>query len=148
MPSSSVRRFTDPDEYAAALQQGPVEITVRQRGTFIAKLCTVNLRHLWIQRLSEALARTSHVDAQSGRVFIAHRTEPGPTVVRNGAELSTTRIARLRCGQSYYQHTSGPTSHAGMSLPWEEMASLGAAMAGQDLSPPNDDVTVTPHLTQ
>ena len=148
MPSSSVRRFTDPDEYAAALQQGPVEITVRQRGTFIAKLCTVNLRHLWIQRLSEALARTSLVDAQSGRVFIAYRTEPGPTVVRNGAELSTTRIARLRCGQSYYQHTSGPTSHAGMSLPWEEMASLGAAMAGQDLSPPNDDVTVTPHLTQ
>ena len=43
MPSSSVRRFTDPDEYAAALQQGPVEITVRQRGTFIAKLWTVNL---------------------------------------------------------------------------------------------------------
>src|SRR5262249_23686231 len=46
--------------------------------------------------------------------------------------------------QSYYQHTSGATSHAGMSLPLDEMASLGAAMLGQDLSPPNDDVTVTP----
>lgn len=144
MPSSSIRRFTDPDEYAAALQQGSVEITVRQRGTFIASLCTVKLSHLWIQRLSEELARTSHVDAQSGRAFIAYRTEAGPSVVRNGVELSTTRIARLRCGQSYYQHTSGPTSHAGMSLPLDEMTSFGAAMVGQDLRPPDDDVTVVP----
>jgi AraC-like DNA-binding protein len=144
IPSTSVRMFTDPDEYAAALHQGPVELTVAERGIFSAKLCTLNLHSLRMQRLSEDLARTSHVDARGGRGYIAFRTQPGPTVIRNGVELSTTSIARLRPGQSYYQHTAGPTSHAGMSLPLDEMASLGAAVAGCDLTPPDDDLTVTP----
>jgi hypothetical protein len=60
MLSSSVRTFKDPDEYAAALQQGRVELTITQRGIFTAKLCTVNLHGLWMQSLSEDLARTSH----------------------------------------------------------------------------------------
>src|SRR5271168_2982649 len=105
MPSSSVRIFTDPDEYAAALKQGPVELTVVQRGIFSAKLCTVKLHSLRIQRQSEDLARTSHVDVRGGRRFVAFRTQPGPTVMRNGVELRMTGIARLRPGQSYYQHT-------------------------------------------
>jgi methylphosphotriester-DNA--protein-cysteine methyltransferase len=144
MPSSSVRTFTDPDEYAAALQQGRVELTVAERGSFTAKLCTVKLHRLWMQHLAEDLARTSHVEAWSGRAFIAFRTQPGPTVIRNGVELNVTSIARLRLGLSYYQHTSGPTSHAGMSLPLDEIASLGAAVSGCDLTPPDDDLTVTP----
>ena len=144
MPSSSVQMFTEPDEYAAALQQGRVELMVAQRGVFTAKLCTVNLHHLWMQRLEEDLARTSHVDASGGRGFIAFRTQPGPIVIRNGVELSVTSIARLHLAQSYYQHTSGPTSHAGMSLPLDEMGALGAAVAGCDLTPPADDLTVTP----
>ena len=142
--TTSVRLFTDPDEYAAALQQGPVALTVAERGTFSAKLCTVNLDRLWIQRQSEDLARTSHVDARSERGYVAFRTQPGPPVIRNGVELSTTCIARLRPGQSYYQRTAGPTSHAGMSLSLDEMVSLGAAIAGCDLTPPDDDLTVTP----
>ena len=144
VPSSSVRTCTEPEEYAASLQQGPVKFTVRERGVFTAKLCTINLRHLRMQRLSEKLARTSHVDAREGRAFIAFRTRPGPTVVRNGVELTVTSIARLRPGQSYYQHTSGFTSHGGMSLPLGEMVSLGTAIAGCDLTPPKDDLIVTP----
>ena len=65
-------------------------------------------------------------------------------MIRNGVELSVTSIARLHLAQSYYQHTSGPTSHAGMSLPLDEMCALGAAVSGCDLTPPDDDMTVTP----
>lgn len=97
-----------------------------------------------MQRQSEELARTSHVDARGGRAFIAFRTQPGPSVIRNGIELSATRIARLRPDQSYYQHTSGPTSHAGISLPLDEMVATGATVAGRDLTPPDDDLTVAP----
>lgn len=144
MPSGWVRTYTEPDEYAGALQQGPVKLTVTQRGVFTAKLCTVKLHHLCMQRQSEELARTSHVDARGGRAFIAFRTQPGPSVIRNGIELSATRIARLRPDQSYYQHTSGPTSHAGISLPLDEMVATGATVAGRDLTPPDDDLTVAP----
>src|SRR5215472_10568637 len=52
MPSSSVRTFTDPDEYAAAMRQANVALTVMQRGTFNSRLCRIDLHHLWIQRFS------------------------------------------------------------------------------------------------
>ena len=144
MPSSSVCMFTEADEYAAALQQGPVQITVMQRGRFAAKLCTVHLHQVWIQRLSEELPRTSHVDTECRRAFFMFRTQPGPSVIRNGIELSATNIARLRCGHGYYLHTSGPTSHAGLSVALEDISCLGGPGVGQDLMPPKDDVNVTP----
>lgn len=143
MPSSSVLMFTDPDEYARHLQQGPVDLTVMRPGHFTATLCTVELRHLAMQRLSEELSRTSHVDSRGERAFIAFRTEAGPPVIRNGVELSTASFARLSPGQSYYQHTSGPTQHAGISFPLDEMAQI-CATAGCERTPTDDDVTITP----
>jgi hypothetical protein len=143
VPSSSVRTFTETDEYAAALQQGPVQITVMQRGRFAAKLCTVHLHHVWIQRLSEELARTSHVETQCRRAFFMFRTQPGPSVIRNGIELSVTNIARLRCGDGYYLRTSGPSSHAGISLPLEDVSCLGVPGVGR-VPPEEDNVTITP----
>lgn len=144
MPSSSVRTFTDPDEYAAQLQQGPVELTLKQSGPFVASLCTVELLHLSMQRLSEELPRTTHVNMREDRAFIAFRTRCGPPVVRNGIELTTDGVARLRPGQSYYQNTSGPTSHAGVSLPLEEMDALCTTAGGCDPTPMNDDVMLSP----
>lgn len=144
MPSSSVRMFGDPDEYAVELRQGPVELTIMQRGAFSATLCTVELQGLAMQRLSEKLSRVSHVFCRGGRDFIVFRTEAGTPVMRNGVELTTTSITRLRPGQSYYQHTAGPTSHAGISLPLDEMDTVCTAIAGCSLRPLKDDVTVTP----
>ena len=40
MPSSAVRRFTDSDDYAAAIRATRAEITVTGRGHFTAKLTT------------------------------------------------------------------------------------------------------------
>lgn len=144
MSAGFVRRYTEPEEYAAAFQQGPVKFAVLERGAFTAKLCTINFDSLWMQRSSEELARTSHVDVQNGRAFIAFRTQLGPPVIRNGVELTTNTIARLALGQSYYQHTSGATSHAGMSLPLDQMLYTAVAMIGEDVAPPNDDLTIAP----
>jgi hypothetical protein len=41
MPSSAVRTFTDPDDYAAAIRQGTSELTVTERGHFTAKLTRI-----------------------------------------------------------------------------------------------------------
>jgi AraC-like DNA-binding protein len=144
MPSSSFLTFADADRYAAELQQGPVELTVMQSGPFTAGLWTVQLQDLAMQRQSEQLARTSHVDSRADRAFIAFRMEPGPTVIRNGVELTPTSIARLRPGQSYYQHTSGPTLHCALSLPLDDMESMCAIGPGCPPTPRDDDVTITP----
>jgi hypothetical protein len=125
MPSSSVLPFTDPDEYARHLQQGPVDLTLMRPGHFTATLCTVELRHLAMQRLSEELSRTSHADSRGERAFIAFRTEAGPPVIRNGVELSTASFARLSPGQAYYHtHPDPPTrpGYPSRSTKWHRFA--------------------------
>src|SRR5262245_29169477 len=82
--SSSVRAFTEPDEYAAAIRQGTHNLTITERGNFKAKLWRIDLPNLWMQRFSEKLARTSHVDGWGGRAVIAFRNKSGPSVARNG----------------------------------------------------------------
>src|SRR4029077_14359886 len=76
---------------------------------------------LWMQRFSENLAPNSHVDGWGGRAVIAFRAEPGPSLVRNGTELSTSSISWLRPGQSYFQRSAGASVYGTMSLPLEEL---------------------------
>lgn len=123
MASSSVRAFTEPDAYAAAIRQGTVQVTVTQRGIFKATLTRIDLHRLWMQRFSDNLARTSHVDGWGGRAIILFRTEPAPSLSRGGVELDWSSIWRARPGQSYYHRASGPASCASVSLPLEEIAS-------------------------
>jgi hypothetical protein len=60
MPSSSVRTFTEPDEYAAAIRGSTIEISVTQRGLFKGDITRIDLDRLWLQRLSDNLSRTFH----------------------------------------------------------------------------------------
>src|SRR5690242_16554048 len=82
MPSSAVRTFTDPDDYAAAVRQGTYELTVTERGHFVAKLTRIDLHGLWMQRFSDNLPRISHIAGWGGRAVMAFRTEPGQACSR------------------------------------------------------------------
>jgi AraC-like DNA-binding protein len=144
MPSSTVRNFTDPDDYAAAIRQGTHELTVTERGHFTATLTRIDLHRLWMQRFSENLPRISHIAGWGGRAVIAFRTEPGPSLLSSGVEMRPTSIVRYSEGQNYYRRSSGFASYGSMSLPVEEVAIIGEAMAGFDLGPPRDAVLVTP----
>jgi hypothetical protein len=144
MPSSAVRTFTDADDYGAAIRQAAVEVTVAGRGDFNATLTRIDLHRIWMQRFSDSLPRICRVASWSGRASIGLRTEPGPSLRWGGVELGMSNIARLGEGQVYYQRTSGPTSYAAMSLPVEEMVCSGATIAGCDLTPPRDTLTVIP----
>ena len=147
MPSSAVRTFSDPDDYAAAIRQGTVELTITRRGQFSAKLVQIALHSLWMQRLSDNLPRVSHTQGWGGRAVIGFRTEPGPSLVASGVEMQPTNILRYSEGQSYQRYSSGSASYAGMSLPIADMISAGAAIAGLDLAPPRDPMSMTPART-
>jgi hypothetical protein len=60
MPSSAVRTFTDPDDYAAAIRATGAEMTVTGRGQFTAKRILIDMHRLWMQRFSENLPRIFH----------------------------------------------------------------------------------------
>jgi AraC-like DNA-binding protein len=144
MPSSTVRTFTDPDAYAAAIRQGTHKITITARGSFSARLTRIDFHRLWMQRFAENLPRASHVDGWGGRAVIAFSTRFGPSVVRSGTELSPTGISRLTPGQSYYQYSAGDASIASMSLPLEDMARAAVALTGSDSPPARNAVTFAP----
>jgi AraC-like DNA-binding protein len=144
MPSSVVRTFTDPDEYATAMRQGTVGLTITQRGTFAAKLCRIDLHRLWAQRFSATLGWTAHIDYWGGWTTFAFQTRPGPNMMRNGRDCASTSVAQLNTAQSYYLHSSGPPSYGTISLPIEEMASASAAAGDRDRTPPTDNLILNP----
>jgi AraC-like DNA-binding protein len=144
MPSSAVRTFTDPDDYATAIRQGTYELTITQRGDFSAKLIRIDLHRLWMQRFYDNLPRISHIAGWGRRAVIAFRTQSGPSLLSSGVEMQPTSIVRHSEGQDYYRRSSGPVAYGAMSLPIDEVAAVGEAMAGVDLMPPRDVMLVTP----
>jgi AraC-like DNA-binding protein len=144
MPSSAVRTFTDPDDYAAAQRGVKSELTLIGRGHFTAKLIGIGLHRLGLQRSSDNLPRTAHSVNSKGLAIITFRTHPGPSLVRSGVEMQPTNVFRHGEDQAYYQRSSGSASFGAMSLAVEDMAAIGEAMAGIDLTPPRDVMLVTP----
>jgi AraC-like DNA-binding protein len=144
MPSSAVRTFTDSDAYASAIRATRAEITVTARGHFAAKLTRIDLHRLWMQRFSDNLPRIAHSSNLGGLAIISFRTQLGPSLVRNGLEMQPTNIVRHGEDQAYHQRSSGSANFGTVSLPEEDMAAIGEAMAGIDLTPPRDAMLVTP----
>jgi AraC-like DNA-binding protein len=144
MPSSAVRSFSDADDYAAAIRNSKVELTVTGRGPFRAKLIRIDLHHLWMQRFSESLPRIVHSAIMVGRPTITFRTQPGPSLLWSGVELQPINVTRHSDGESAHQLSSGSASFGAMSLPVEKMVSVGAVIAGCDLTPPRDPLLITP----
>ena len=99
MPSSAVRTFTDPDDYASAIRATRAEMTVTGRGHFTAKLTRIDLHRLWMQRFSDNLPRVAHSAPMTGRAIISFRTAPGPSLLWGGAEMQPTNIIRHSEGE-------------------------------------------------
>jgi len=144
MPSSAIRTFTDPDEYAAAIRGTKAEMMVLGRGHFDAKHTRIELHRLRMQRFSDNLPRIAHSAAVTGRAIINFRIRSGPSMLAGGVELEPTNIMRHNDGQDAFQRSSGFACWGSMSLPVEEMVSAGVAIAGCDLTPPRDMLVVTP----
>ena len=147
MPSSAVHTFADPDDYGAATRRNKAErfeINVTGRGRFTGKIIRIDLHSLWMMRLSDNLPRIGHSATTAGRAMFTFRTEPGPGLLADGLEMQPTSIMRHSEGQNYYRLSAGFASYGSMSLPLEEMATVGEEMAAFDLSPPRDAMLITP----
>jgi AraC-like DNA-binding protein len=144
MPSSVVRTFTDPDDNAASIRSTTAEVTVMGRGNFKAKLIHIDLGRLRMNRFTDNLPRISLCHDHPGYATISLRTHPGPSLRRSGVEMLVTNIIRRAHSETYFQQSDGFASFGSMSLPVADLASLGAAIVGCDLTPPRDSLVVTP----
>ena len=143
MPSSAVRTFTDPDDYAAAIRQGTSELTVTERGQFAAKLIRIDLPSLWMQRFSDNLPRIAHSLLWRGRAVIAFRTEAGPSLLSGGIEMQPTDIVRYSEGQDYYRRSSGFAASGACRCRWRKWR-FRRGDGWVDLTPPRDTMLITP----
>jgi AraC-like DNA-binding protein len=144
MPSSAVRTFTDPDDYTASLRSTTSEVTITGRGRFEAKVIQIDLGRLWISRFADNLPRIAHSADHPGYATISLRTQPGPSLRRGGVEMLHSNIIRRAHAETYFQQSDGHACFGSMSLPIDDMVSLGAAVVGCDLSPPRDALAITP----
>jgi AraC-like DNA-binding protein len=146
MPSSSVLTFAEPGEYAAAIRATTIDLTVTGRGKFRGKRTRIDFHGLWMQRLYESQARVLHSSFVPGRAIITFNIGMGPGLIWGGSELDSTNIIRHAEGEEAFQHASGPANWGAMSLPVADMVSIGAAVAGLDLTPPSAPLILTPSL--
>jgi AraC-like DNA-binding protein len=142
MPSSAVRTFADADQYAAAIRAAAVEMTLTGRGEFAAKLTRVDFHRLWMQRFSDNLPHVVHAGLIPGRAFFTFRTQPGPRMLWSGVAVETKHVTRHTEVDSIYQVSFGAASIGAMSLPLEDIATIGATMAECDLTPPRNTLTI------
>jgi AraC-like DNA-binding protein len=144
MPSSVIRKATDPDEYRAVNRRPCVELTVTARGPFTASITRIDLHRLWMQRGRESLPRIRHAEPSPDRNIIAFLTQDGQDTVRNGVEFHPGDLALLSPRHSHRYRSFGPVHWGGMSLPLADMAEISAKVAGHDLMPQSDEQIVTP----
>jgi AraC-like DNA-binding protein len=144
MATWRVRRFTEPSEFAAALPGVKADLSVLGGGHFVAEIGTVELGSVRIHRLSESLPRIMHFDHLGGRATFAFHTQPGPSLIRSGVEVTSETIVRVGERQSLFHRSSGPISWGTISLPLTEVHSVAQAIPGCDLRPLPHEQLITP----
>lgn len=143
MPSSTVRSFSDHDAYAAAVRATDVEVTLDGRADFAARIVTVGLPRLWMQRGDANVASVMRLSMFPGRAGIILSPQQG--LVVNGVALPAGRIARYAPSQEFCLRTApGSLSVAAMGLPIDDMIAAGAALADKDLTATHRRLIVEP----
>jgi hypothetical protein len=95
MPSSPVRSFSDPSDYALSMRATKTDLTVVGRGQFAATITRIYFDHLRMQRFSENLPRIMLSANWHDRAIISFQTALGPALVRGGVPVRFGSIARL-----------------------------------------------------
>jgi len=130
MLSSAVRTFADSDAYAATIQGATVELTVTQNTDFAAKLTSVRLHRLWMQRYRESAGTIRHARPVPDRAIVSFLTQPGPEVTLNGIPTPPGRLMRFSPSQEFYRRSAGRVTSQSVSLPIEAMAAGGRRWRG------------------
>jgi AraC-like DNA-binding protein len=147
MLSSSIRNYPDPERYETAFVGARVEVLPTRRGSFTARSVRVVFNRLWIARGEESGPCIKYLTQVPTRAFVTFLTRPGAEVHIDGLAMPVAGVMQHSQGHAYHERSAGPTIRAAMSLPIEDMAEAGIALAGCDLTPPRDTLRVTPPAT-
>jgi len=148
MPSSQVRAFADPDQYAAAIRAADVTVTPVGRGNFGAGLARIDFHRLWMQRFAESGPVVKFSALHRQRAPIVFLTRPNqPAIHHGGVEVSADDIVVYGSGVSLHHRTTAPSEWGAMSLSPDDLAKAASVLVGRELSAPADTYRVRPEPT-
>jgi AraC-like DNA-binding protein len=148
------RSFSDPHAYEQTLRGALAsQYTTSARGVFEAELTIIDLDRVWLQRGSENLPRTMHIDVESKRRTVAFLVDGNAArLLLSGYDFDAQHIVSLGYGSSHFQRTFGPVHWAAMSLPEGCLEEAARTMADGDIGEPRTTLWAkkpsAEHLTQ
>jgi AraC-like DNA-binding protein len=144
MISSSVAVFNDTLPYQAALQGAQVELFPTGKGEFRAELTKIKLQRLWMQRGRENLPRIWVASVSPDRAAVGFLADADQPAVRHrGADVAPGEII-VDDANVMHRRTEAPCHWASMSLPPEDFAAAGHALAGGEMTVPSVSHLVRP----
>lgn len=144
MPSSRVRRFSDPAQYATGVRAANVQMTIVGERGYTATLTRVDLHRLWMQRFNESGSRVAYIAHEPGRAIFEFFTGTAAEVVQLGRPVPLGGLVRSGRSDDYFQRTSGVFSWGTMSVPTEDVAALEETMMRRDLTPGFEPQIIVP----
>jgi AraC-like DNA-binding protein len=144
MPRSTISAFGDPDAYQRSIRVQSFELLVTAAGEFRSELTRIALHRLWMQRSRESLPRIAHSTNFKDRGVIFFLSDAQAPMHHTGMELPPGGVMFYSPGAEHYQRSTIPCRWASMSLPIEELAAAGQAIAGRDLAAPKVTALIRP----
>ena len=145
MPSSSVRTFTDPDTYHAAIRAQQVEGVVTARGNFCSELTRVDFDRLQMQGADENLARVLNVTTTRERVGVFFATgQSQPALRAGGIALSRREIITWGSGLAGHHRSEAACRWGSVSLTQDHLIAAGNSIIGRELTPPTFPYRIRP----
>jgi AraC-like DNA-binding protein len=145
MPSSSVRKFSDPVEYFTGIRNLQIVGLIERRGEFRATSTRIDLHRLWMHRFDEGLPRIMKVSPSGRRAVVMFATRSDQPPVRvNGIEIAQNQIAKFGLSWEWYFRSSAASEWSTMSLAPEDLAAAGESIIGRELLPPTFSQSIAP----
>jgi hypothetical protein len=115
-----------------------IEGIVTARGDYHADFTHVDFSRLWMSHGTDSLARVIIYTSRWPRTQILFATDQNqPAFQATGMEVQTDQLVVTTFGSSDHFKTSAAIRFGGVSLPREDLAALGQAISGRQLTPPS-----------
>lgn len=137
MPGSAVLTVADPYEHQRLLRNANVRLIATAPGDYRAEITRIDLDRLWMQRSHDHRPRLFHTAVGTSRAITFFLTdEQQAPLFHSGRELLSDQIMLYAPGAEHYQRSASVCRWGSLSLPPDDLAAAGMAIAGRELRPP------------